>query len=98
MITLNYIMDPLREVGSMVLGVTPTVFWVLVVLVVGTLLARTLGAVVADVIKRIQIDKISNTIGLAGALDAGGIKRPISELRSEERRVGEERRSRGAPD
>ncbi|MBI3315086.1 MAG: hypothetical protein HYZ86_04030 [Candidatus Omnitrophica bacterium] len=80
MITLNYIMDPLREVGSMVLGVTPTVFWVLVVLVVGTLLARTLGAVVADVIKRIQIDKISNTIGLAGALDAGGIKRPISEL------------------
>ena len=80
MITFNYIMDPLKEVGSMVLGVTPTVFWVLVVLVVGTLLARTLGSVVADVIKRIQIDKISHTIGLAGALDAGGIKRPISEL------------------
>jgi len=80
MITLNYIMDPLREVGGMVLGVTPTVFWVLVVLVVGTLLARTLGSVVADVIKRVQIDKVSHTIGLAGALDAGGIKRPISEL------------------
>ena len=80
MITITYIMDSLREVGGMVLGVTPTVFWVLVVLVVGTLLARTLGSVVTDAIKRVQIDKISHTIGLSGALEAGGIKRPVSDL------------------
>ena len=80
MITITYIMDSLKEVGGMVLGVTPTVFWVLVVLVVGTLLARTLGSVVTDAIKRVQIDKISHTIGLSGALEAGGIKRPVSDL------------------
>ena len=80
MITLSYIMDPLKEVAGMVLSIAPTVIGVLAVLVIGSLLARILGPVIADAIKRVQIDKLSHTIGLAGTLETGGIKRPVSEL------------------
>ncbi len=80
MITINYIMDPLKEVAGMVLSIAPTIIGVLAVLVIGSLLARILGTVIADAIKRVQIDKLSQTVGLTGTLEAGGIKRPISEL------------------
>ena len=80
MITLSYILDPLKAVGHIVLGMLPTVVGVSAVLVIGSLLARTIGKIIADAIKRVQIDKLSQTIGLSSTLEAGGIKRPISEL------------------
>ncbi len=78
--TLTYILDPLKEVSNMVLGIIPTVLGVLLVLVAGTFAARFLGNIIAEGIKRAQVDKISHTIGLSRALETGGIKRPISDL------------------
>ena len=77
---IPYILDPLRTVGHMVLGILPTIVGVLAVLVIGSLLARTLGKIIADAIKRVQIDKLSHAIGLTDTLEKGGIKHPISDL------------------
>ena len=80
MITLSYILDPLKDVSNMVLGILPTVVGVLAVLVIGSFLAREIGKIVADIIKRVQVDKLSHTIGLTHTLETGGIKRPVSDL------------------
>jgi hypothetical protein len=56
------------------------VLGVLAALVVGGLVAREAGKLVAAVLKSIHVDKISHDIGLTHTLEVGGIKRPVSDL------------------
>ena len=80
MSTITFILDPLRTVFSIIVSFIPTVLGVLAVLVVGGLVAREAGKLVAAVLKSIHVDKISHEIGLTHTLEVGGIKRPVSDL------------------
>lgn len=77
---LTFILDPLKTVFSIISSFIPTVLGVLAALVVGGLVAREAGKLVAAVLKRIHVDKISHDIGLTHTLEVGGIKRPVSDL------------------
>ena len=56
---LTFILDPLKSVFSIIYSFIPTVLGVLAALVVGGLVAREAGKLVAAVLKSIHIDKIS---------------------------------------
>ena len=77
---ITFILDPLKTVFSIIYGFIPTVLGVLAALVVGGLVAREAGKLVAAILKRIHVDKISHEIGLTHTLAVGGIKRPVSDL------------------
>src|SRR6204780_1591025 len=77
---LTFILDPLKTVFSIIYSFIPTVLGVLAALVVGGLVAREAGKLVASVLKSIHVDKISHEIGLTHTLEVGGIKRPVSDL------------------
>ncbi|MDE2028725.1 MAG: hypothetical protein KGK03_05330 [Candidatus Omnitrophica bacterium] len=78
--TITFILDPLRTVFSIISSFVPTVLGVLAALVVGGLVAREAGKLVAAILKHIHVDKVSHEIGLAHTLEVGGIKRPVSDL------------------
>lgn len=75
---LTFILDPLKAVGSIVLSYVPITVTVLAVLVIGTLLARSLGKFVAGLLRETHVDQLSHTVGLDKVLSAGGIKRTVS--------------------
>jgi hypothetical protein len=77
---ITFILDPLRTVFSIISSFIPTVLGVLAALIVGGLVAREAGKLVAGVLKSIHVDKISHDIGLTHTLEVGGIKRPVSDL------------------
>ena len=77
---ITFILDPLKQVFSIISSFIPTVLGVLAALVVGGLVAREAGKLVAAVLKRIHVDKISHDIGLTHTLEIGGIKRSVSDL------------------
>jgi hypothetical protein len=77
---LTFILDPLKSVFSIISSFIPTVLGVLAALVVGGLVAREAGKLVAAILKSIHVDKISHEIGLTHTLEIGGIKRPVSDL------------------
>ena len=77
---ITFILDPLKQVFSIISCFIPTVLGVLAALVVGGLVAREAGKLVAAVLKRIHVDKISHDIGLTHTLEIGGIKRSVSDL------------------
>ena len=78
--TITFILDPLKSVFSIISGFIPTVLGVLAALVIGGLVAREVGKVVSAILKSIHVDKVSQIIGLSHTLEAGGIKRPVSDL------------------
>ncbi len=78
--TLTFILDPLKTVFSIISSYIPTVLGVLAALVIGGLVAREVGKLVASTLKSIHVDKISHTIGLSHVLETGGIKRSVSDL------------------
>jgi hypothetical protein len=77
---ITFILDPLKTVFSIISSFIPTVLGVLAALVVGGLVAREAGKLVAAVLKSIHVDKISHEVGLTHTLEVGGIKRPVSDL------------------
>lgn len=77
--TFNFILDPLKTVVGLVYSYVPITITVLAVLVIGTLLARTLGKMVAGFLKDLHVDKLSHTIGLDKVLVAGGVRRSVSD-------------------
>jgi len=76
--TFNFILDPLKSVVGIVASYIPTTITVLAVLVIGTLLARSLGKLVAGVLKDLHVDQVSHQVGLDRILETGGIKRTLS--------------------
>ncbi|MDE1920972.1 MAG: hypothetical protein KGJ09_02725 [Candidatus Omnitrophica bacterium] len=78
--TITFILDPLRTVFGIISSFVPTVLGVLAALVVGGLVARETGKLVGAVLKHIHVDRISHEIGLTHTLEAGGIKRSVSDL------------------
>ncbi len=74
-----FILDPLKSVAGIVGGYIPMVVAILAVLVIGTLLARSVGELVTGVLKDLHLDKFSHTIGLDHVLETGGIKRTVSD-------------------
>lgn len=78
--TITFILDPLKTVFGMIVSYVPTVLGVLAALVIGGLVAREAGKLVASTLKGIRVDKISDTIGLNHVLSHGGIKRSTSDL------------------
>ncbi len=77
---ITFILDPLKTVFSIIYSFIPTVLGVLAALIIGGLVAREAGKLVAAVLKSIHVDKISHDIGLTHALEAGGVKHPVSGL------------------
>ncbi len=77
---ITFIVDPLKSVFGIISSYIPTVLGVLAALVVGTLVAREVGKLIASILKSIHVDKISHTIGLSHVLETGGIKRTVSDL------------------
>ncbi len=63
----------------MVYSYIPITVAVLAVLVIGTLLARSAGKLVAGLLKDIHADKLSHTVGLDRVLVTGGVRRSVSE-------------------
>lgn len=77
--TFNFILDPLKTVVGLVYSYVPITITVLAVLVIGTLLARTLGRVVSGFLKDMHVDKLSHTVGLDKVLVTGGVRRSVSD-------------------
>lgn len=77
---ITFILDPLKSVFSIIYSFIPTVIGVLAALVVGGLAAREAGKLVAAILKRVHVDRISQEIGLTHTLEAGGVKRQVSDL------------------
>ena len=77
---ITFILDPLKSVFSIIYSFIPTVLGVLAALVIGGLVAREVGKLVSSILKNVQADKISHTIGLEHVLTTGGIKRSVSDL------------------
>ena len=77
---ITFILDPLRTVFGIIYSFIPTVLGVLAALVVGGLVAREAGKLVARVLKSVHVDKVSHDIGLTHTLEVGGIKRPVSDM------------------
>ena len=77
--TLNFILDPLKTVVGIVYSYVPVTITILAVLVIGTLLARTLGKLVAGLLRDIHVDKLSHKVGLDRVLVTGGVRRSISD-------------------
>ena len=77
--TLNFILDPLKAVVGIVYSYIPVAVAVLAVLVIGTLLSRSLGKLVSGALKDIHADKLSHTVGLDRVLVTGGVRRSISD-------------------
>ena len=77
---INFILDPLKIVFSIITSYVPTVLGVLAALVIGGLVAREAGRLVTSILKKVHVDKLSHTIGLERVLSTGGIKRHISDL------------------
>ncbi len=77
---ITFILDPLKTVFGIIYSFIPTVLGVLAALIVGGLVAREAGKLVAAILKSIHVDKISHDIGLTHTLEAGGVKRPVSDL------------------
>ena len=77
--TLNFILDPLKAVVGVVYSYIPITVAVLAVLVIGTLLARSLGKLVSGALKDIHADKLSHTVGLDRVLVTGGVRRSVSD-------------------
>ncbi len=78
--TFTFIVEPLKTVFSIITSYIPTVLGVLAALVIGGLVAREVGKLLASILKKIHVDKVSHTIGLSHVLETGGIKRPVSDL------------------
>lgn len=76
---IRFILDPLKTVAGFVYSYIPTVAGILVVLVIGSLAAKSLGKLIADFLKSIHLDKLSHAIGLDRVLETGGIKRTASD-------------------
>jgi len=77
---ITFILDPLKSVFGIIYSFIPTVLGVLAALVVGGLVAREAGKLVSAILKRVHVDKVSHEIGLTHTLEAGGVKRPVSDL------------------
>jgi hypothetical protein len=76
---INFILDPLKAVAGYVVSYVPITITVLAVLVIGTLLARSLGKLVAGLLRDTHVDKLSHSIGLDRVLTAGGVRRTVSD-------------------
>ena len=76
--TINFILDPLKAVAGIVYSYVPITIAVLTVLVIGTLIARSLGKLVADALRGVHVDKLSHRLGLDRVLHTGGVKRSAS--------------------
>jgi hypothetical protein len=75
----DFILDPLKTVVSITLSYVPITITVLAVLVIGTLIARSLGKLVAGLLKDTHVDKLSHKVGLDRVLTTGGVRRSVSD-------------------
>jgi hypothetical protein len=78
MSTFNFILDPLKAVVGVIYNYVPVTIAILAVLVIGTLIAKSLGKLVAGLLKDVHVDKLSHTVGLDRVLTTGGIKHTVS--------------------
>ena len=76
---INFILDPLKSVVGIVYSYIPITLAVLAVLVIGTLLAKSVGKMVSGFLKDIHVDKLSHTVGLDRVLVTGGVRRSLSD-------------------
>lgn len=74
------IIEPLRTMTSQVVSFIPTLFISLGILIFGWVVARVITKLFVKLLRTIEFDKISDTVGLTNILKNGGIKEKTSTL------------------
>ena len=74
------VVEPMRVLAVKILGYIPSIAGAILILVVGWLIAKLAEAVVARILKAIQLDSASDKAGIANVLAQGDIKLTLSEL------------------
>ncbi len=69
----------MKTIVSTVYSYVPITITVLAILVIGTLLARTLGRLVSGLLRDIRVDQLSHKVGLDKVLVTGGVRRSVSD-------------------
>ena len=74
------VIEPLRSAVAQLQAFAPTLLAVLIILLVGGIISKTLERLIVTVLKKISLDKIADQVQLSAVLAKGGIRRKLSEL------------------
>ncbi len=74
------IVAPFKEMVFKIASFIPTLLGVILILVIGLLVAKLFHTVLLKLFKEIQLDKLSDKVGLTELLDKGGIKNSLSDI------------------
>lgn len=74
------VFDPLRDMTHQVMSFIPTLITALGILIIGWILARWIRVLFTHVLKSINFDKFSDSVGLSRILKVGGLKHKPSEV------------------
>ena len=74
------VVEPLRAALNTLWGYAPAILGAMLILLVGTVIAKLIEGVIIRVLKMITLDKIADQIQLSSVLAKGGIRRKLSEL------------------
>ncbi|HOW35030.1 MAG TPA: hypothetical protein PL155_01255 [Candidatus Omnitrophota bacterium] len=74
------IIDPLRKMLTMIAGFIPVLFGVLVILIVGWIIAKTLAKLTQKLMDAIKFNSIADKAGISNVLKQGGISTTANEM------------------
>ena len=76
----QFIWAPLLMAWNQIISYVPTILGALLILFVGSFIAKLVEEFIVRVVKILTIDKLADSIQLSDALSKGGIRRKLSEL------------------
>ena len=76
----NLLIVPIVDMVMKVASFIPTLFYALIYMVIGLLIAKFLHDVIVRVLHEVHIDMLADTIGLTKMMNKGGIKHTIGDL------------------
>ncbi len=76
----QFILTPLQNAVNQLMTFVPVILGALLILFIGSIIAKLIEEIIIRVLKVITLDKIADQIHLSGVLAKGGIRRKLSEL------------------
>ncbi|MHC4185845.1 MAG: mechanosensitive ion channel family protein [Planctomycetota bacterium] len=76
----NFVVEPVREMLTKIMGYLPTLLGALLILVIGWVVAKTLRRIVDRVLKAVHFDKLADKAGISQILNKGGLQTSAVEV------------------
>ncbi len=76
----QFILTPLQNAANQLMTYVPVILGVLLILFLGSIIAKLLEELIVRLLKILTLDKIADQIQLSTILSRGGIRRRLSEL------------------